>query len=120
MPVEPVTRETFHELLPITRPVAMPMVPSETWTDDEWQRIRLGFHSQSMDDRWNLLVEGHTWFAHRSWTGHGIFEATFVPADGGGMRIGSALVESDPERFRSSGPKSDLRILTRVVQIALR
>jgi hypothetical protein len=54
-----------------------------------------------MDEKWDVFVEGHAAFLHRSWTGNGIFEATFSPADGG-WRISAAIAESGPQQVRGA------------------
>jgi len=59
-----------------------------------------------MDSKWNAFVADDTLFLHRSWTGNGIYELTFVAA-GGGRRVGSGMVESDPERYKPSTAEFD-------------
>ncbi len=59
-----------------------------------------------MDEKWDVFTEDDVVFLHRSWTGFEIFEAAFVPAEGGGWVIAGAMVESDPERY---GGTSDMR-----------
>ncbi|WP_368406418.1 hypothetical protein [Streptomyces sp. CC77] len=44
---------------------------------------------------------------HRSWTGFGMYEATFAPVEGGGRRITAALAERDPERYRNDDDTYD-------------
>jgi hypothetical protein len=46
-------------------------------------------------------------FLHRSWTGHGIYEARFAPAEDGGQRIVRAVIESDRERYRAADEEYD-------------
>jgi hypothetical protein len=52
-----------------------------------------------MEERWHAFVEGDVVYLHRSWTGHGIYEATFGPAEGG-RRITAAVVETAEGRYR--------------------
>ncbi|MFG3229297.1 hypothetical protein ACGF07_31565 [Kitasatospora sp. NPDC048194] len=92
---ERVTRSSFRRpLQPIKVPTAIGVLPDRIWSDDEWERIQLGYRSRSMDEKWNVVVEGDVVFLHRSWTGFGVFEATFAPVEGGGRRIVSAVVEA--------------------------
>jgi hypothetical protein len=99
-----VTKSDLHpRLAPITDPVAMPVLPDRTWSDEEWQRIQLGYSSRDMDEKWDVYAEGNVVYIHRSWTGRGFFEATFIPIDGG-WHIGSAVRES-PEKY--SGVRDD-------------
>ncbi|MGH3382548.1 MAG: hypothetical protein ACRDP6_48255 [Actinoallomurus sp.] len=53
-----------------------------------------------MDEKWEIFAEGNTLFMHRSWTGYGIYEVSFVEA-GGGFVIAEGVVESDRDRYRS-------------------
>ncbi len=39
-----------------------------------------GYRARGMDEKWDVFVENHVAFLHRSWTGNGVFEATFSPA----------------------------------------
>ncbi|AQZ63006.1 hypothetical protein BKM31_17440 [[Actinomadura] parvosata subsp. kistnae] len=63
-----------------------------------------------MDDKWDLFVEGGTLFAHRTWTGFGVYSATFVEVEGG-LRVSEVWVESDPERYRRPSDAHDLALL---------
>ena len=94
-----VTRASLRKAVPITAPVPMTVLPARVWTSAQWERVKVGYRAQGMDEKWNVFVEGPVAFVHRSWTGHGIFEASFAPA-GGGWRIHAAVVESDPGRAR--------------------
>lgn len=108
---EPLTRASFaSRLLPIAKPKAMPLVSARVWTDEDWDRIQRGYGAGAMEEKWNVLVEGQTAFAFRSWTGRGIFEASFVPCEGG-WRIGSAVVESKRKHYRSPSEDFNGRML---------
>lgn len=68
-----------------------------------------------MDEKWNVFAENDTVYLHRSWTGRGIYEATFSPADGGGRRIAQAVVEGDPERYQPADDEHDCVMLELVL-----
>jgi hypothetical protein len=68
-----------------------------------------------MDEKWNVFAEDDVVYLHRSWTGRGIYEATFVPTDGGGWRMAQAVVEGDPERYRSADDEYDCVMLELVL-----
>ncbi|MFD0260153.1 hypothetical protein ACFRKE_01020 [Kitasatospora indigofera] len=93
----------------------MPLLPHRIWSDEDWGRIQLGYCSRDMDEKWDVFAEGDVVFLHRSWTGHGIFEATFAPADGGGWQIAEAVVERDPERYGSADDEYDRLMLELVL-----
>src|SRR5690348_52072 len=69
----------------------MKQLPQRVWSQWQWDLIRRCYLAQDMDEKWDVFVEDHVAFLHRSWTGNGIFEATFSPADGG-WRISGAAV----------------------------
>ncbi|MFI7492675.1 hypothetical protein ACIBXA_30290 [Micromonospora echinaurantiaca] len=71
-----------------------------------------------MDEKWNVFVEDQVAFLHRSWTGNGIFEASFSPVGGGGWRVSAATVESDPSRYRRISDRYD-RVMVELVLSAI-
>ncbi|GAA3253368.1 hypothetical protein ACFO1B_45975 [Dactylosporangium siamense] len=97
----PVTRSSLRRVLPIMAPRPMVALPARTWSGEQWERIGLGYRSRDMDEKWNVFVEDRVVFAHRSWTGRGVYEASFEPVTGG-WRIAAGVVESDPSRHRST------------------
>ncbi|MFJ3206097.1 hypothetical protein [Streptomyces sp. NPDC086989] len=111
----PLTRESFRRLHPISVPQPVSQLPGRVWTDEDWERIRRGYHARDMDEKWNVFAEGDVLFLHRSWTGRGIYEASFAPATGGGRRIISAVVETDRERYRSRGDEYDCLMMELII-----
>ncbi|MFE6942000.1 hypothetical protein [Streptomyces chartreusis] len=93
----------------------MPQLPERIWSDEDWERIQRGYAARDMDEKWNVFAEGEVVFLHRSWTGRGVFEATFAPVDEGGWRIARAVVERDPERYRNSDDAYDCLMLELVI-----
>ncbi|WP_345584359.1 hypothetical protein [Streptomyces prasinosporus] len=93
----------------------MPQLPQRIWSDEDWERIQRGYASRDMDEKWNVFTEGEVAFLHRSWTGRGIFEATFAPVDDGGRRIARAVVERDPKRYRGTDDDYDCLMLELVI-----
>ncbi|MDI3387615.1 hypothetical protein QIS99_15600 [Streptomyces sp. B-S-A8] len=110
-PPAPLTRDAFRRLRPIIEPRPLSPLPGRVWTEAEWERIRRGRHAWSMDERWNAFAEGNTLFLHRSWTGRGIYEATFGPAPEGGLRIVAAVVEGDRQHYKPLSDAYDLLML---------
>ncbi|MFE3200165.1 hypothetical protein [Embleya sp. NPDC059237] len=111
----PLTRESFRRLHPINTPRPVSQLPDRVWTDEDWNRIQRGYRARDMDEKWNVFVEGDVLFTHRSWTGHGIYEASFAPVIGGGVRITSAVVESDRENYRSMGDEYDRLMMELII-----
>ena len=113
---ERVTRSSFFDRIQsLSVPRAMPLLPRRIWSDEEWERILLGYSSRGMDEKWDVFAEGDVVFLHRSWTGNGVVEATFAPADGGGWQIAEAVVERDPERYRNDDDEYDCLMLELVL-----
>lgn len=111
----PLTRESFRRLHPISTPRPVSQLPDRVWSDEDWDRIRRGYRARDMDEKWNIFVEGDVLFMHRSWTGHGVYEASFAPATGGGRRIASAVVEADGKRYRSMGDEYDCLMMELII-----
>ena len=95
---QPVVRADFRKLSPLRSSAPIPP-PDRRWSATEWAAIRRGHRSRDMDDRWHAFVEGDRLYLHRSWTGHGVYEARFGEADGG-WRITEALVCADATTYR--------------------
>lgn len=93
----------------------MATLPERVWTAEEWDRIQSGYRSHGMDEKWDVFAEGDVVFLHRSWTGNGIFEATFAPVDGGRRKITHAVVERDPDRYRGTDEEYDSVMLELVL-----
>lgn len=96
----------------------MAVLPTRTWSDDQWEQVKLGYEARGMDEKWDVFVEDQIVFLHRSWTGNGIFEASFSPVVGGGWHISAATVESDPSRYRRSSDQYD-RVMLELVLSAI-
>jgi hypothetical protein len=77
-----VTRASLA-VLPIIalRPMTLP--PQRIWTWEQWE-IERGYRDRDMDEKWDVFVEDHVAFPHRSSIGNGMFEASFsrVPMAG--------------------------------------
>ncbi|MCX5409707.1 hypothetical protein OHA37_38350 [Streptomyces sp. NBC_00335] len=93
----------------------MPELPRRIWSEEDWERIQRGFGAGDMDEKWDVFTEGEVVFLHRSWTGYGVFAATFAPVDGGGWRIAKAEVERDAERYGGTDDAYDCLMLELVI-----
>jgi len=81
-------------------------------------RIRLGTLPLDMDDKWFIFMEDNQLHLHRSWTGHGIYEATFTKTDSD-HRISAAVVTNDNERYRRSSVDAERARLERLIGVLL-
>ncbi|MGW9634434.1 hypothetical protein [Nocardiopsis alba] len=116
---ERITRSMFFDLHPISMPRTLPRVPERLWSEDDWERIRLGYRSADMDEKWNVFTEDETVFLHRSWTGMGVFAATFAPVEGGGHRIVHAVAERDPEWYGGTDDDHDSLMIETVLSFVV-
>jgi len=89
-----VTRSSLGELFPVIAPVPMTLLPARVWSQQQWERIKRGYRARDMDEKWDVFVENRVAFLHRSWTGNGVFEASFSPA-GDGWHISAAATSSE-------------------------
>ena len=102
-------RRSNWRIEPLAIPQPIPP-PSRVWTDDEMGAIRRGYVPWIMDEKWFIFMEENRLFAHRSWTGLGIYEATFAPSEGGYV-IDSAVVTGDETTHRRSSDETESRTL---------
>ncbi len=72
--------------------------------------IRAGYIPEIMDEKWFIFMEGDRLFAHRSWTGLGVYEATFAPVDRGYV-IESAVVTGNRSEYKRSADQDESLIL---------
>ncbi|MFJ4902558.1 hypothetical protein [Streptomyces sp. NPDC088727] len=112
----PTTRDSFRRRLqPISTAGPVSTLPDRVWTEEDWERIRRGYRARDMDQKWNVFAEGDVLFMHRSWTGRGIYEVSFAPVAGGGRKIVSAVVETDPERYRRTDDAYDCLMMEMII-----
>ncbi|HWD81138.1 MAG TPA: hypothetical protein VG497_19730 [Kribbella sp.] len=119
-----VARSAFDgRIQPISRRRQLTVLPHKLWSDDEWQRIQLGYLARDMDEKWNVFAEESVVFLHRSWTGLGVFEVTFVSAEDGGWRISQAVVRRERfdaiRRLISRGTRDDDEFNCQVLESVL-
>ena len=113
-----VTRSSLPQCLPIVKPQPMAELPARVWSHDQWERIRLGCVAPDMDAKWDVFVEHDVAYLHRSWTGFGIFEATFS-RERKGRRVSAAVVEREPARYRFGSDHMARVILELVISAVL-
>jgi len=72
--------------------------------------IRHGYIPWVMDEKWFIFLEQDRLFAHRSWTGLGVYEAQFVLVEGGYV-IESAVVTGNRAKYRRGSDEYESRTL---------
>ena len=98
-------RRSSWKVEPLTVPQPIP-APARVWTDKEMDVIQRGYVPWIMDEKWFIFMEQNRLFAHRSWTGLGVYEATFAPTEGGYV-IESAAVTGDETGYRRSSDEAE-------------
>lgn len=98
---------------PIKMPEEIPP-PARIWIEEEMEHIRRGYIPQIMDEKWFIFVEGDRLYAHRSWTGYCVYEATFAATEGG-FRIESAVVTGDDTIYNRSSDLDESRTLEALI-----
>ena len=101
------------EAHPLTIPESIPP-PARIWVSEEMDHIREGYIPAIMDEKWFIFMEGDRLFAHRSWTGLGVYEATFAPVDGGYV-IESAIVTGNRSEYKRSSDQDESQILEALI-----
>ncbi|ACU71725.1 hypothetical protein Caci_2815 [Catenulispora acidiphila DSM 44928] len=112
---ERLSRSSFRRIQPISQPRPLTLLPQRIWSADNWDRLQAGYRAGDMEEKWNVFAEDNVVFMHRSWTGLGMYEVTFNPADGDGCRITQAVVEGDAERNRPEDDEFDCVMLELVL-----
>lgn len=84
------------------------------YTQPEYVTISYGFIPQSRDDKWFVYLDGEWLYFHRSWTGTCVFQLRIVPVDGHYEAV-QAIVNRDPQEYRSSDDAYDVALLAYLI-----
>ena len=106
---ERATRQSWPNITPL---------PAQRWqlslqrafTEQEYERIRLGFIPEAMEDKWFIFTEEDTLYVHRSWTGHCIYQLTLIKEDTDYL-VGAALVNRDESQYSGGDDSYDEKLL---------
>src|SRR4051794_8426430 len=77
MQPERATRQSWPNIKPLPDQRSR-LSLQRVYTEQEYERIRLGFIPERMEDKWFMFNEEDTLYIHRSWTGDCIYQLTFV------------------------------------------
>ena len=103
MPTSPpneTARRDSWKTLPLPE-VRAPLGFEESYTSEEFERIKRGLIPQEMEDKWFVFYEGAWLYLHRSWTGACIYGLRFEPADEGASTVES-WVSRDTNHYRET------------------
>jgi hypothetical protein len=77
---ERATRQSWPSLKPLPAKRSR-LSLQRAYTEQEYERIRLGFIPERMEDKWFIFAEHNTLYIHRSWTGYCIYQLTLIKED---------------------------------------
>lgn len=103
------TRQSWSNLQPLPAKRS-PLFPQRAFTQQEFERIRLGFIPEDMEDKWFLFLEGDTLYVHRSWTGTCIYQLRLVK-EGAKVLIRDAFVNREQTQYGGSDDRYDEKLL---------
>jgi O-acetyl-ADP-ribose deacetylase (regulator of RNase III) len=104
--------------LPIEDPVPI-AAPDIALLPDQYSALKRGLRPRTMEDKWFAFFEGDRLFLHRSWTGYGIYEVTFV-RDGDVYVPKDVFVTGDPKKFQRTSEDDTGDHLRLVIAMVLR
>jgi hypothetical protein len=81
-----------------------------TFTEQEYERISLGFIPERMEDKWFMFTEEDTLYVHRSWTGNCIYQLALIK-EGANYVISEAFVNRDESQYSGSDDLYDEKLL---------
>jgi hypothetical protein len=87
---------------------------TETYTPEEFERIRRGVIPREMEDKWFVFYEDSWLFFHRSWTGFAIYGVRFRVSDSGASAVES-WVSRDPSQYEETRIDEDRARLKRLI-----
>jgi hypothetical protein len=112
--MERLTRQDFKKLKDI--PGERIEVDLDTqFTKDEFEKIKLGFRSHKMDQRWNILYEDNLLYMHRSWTGHCIFVGTIESKEDGTGHLKHLTINGDSAQYQRVDTNEDIETMLTIV-----
>ena len=80
------------------------------FSDKEMDVLRHGNIPQAMEDKWFWYMEGSTLWAHRSWTGHCIYQIDFKEDNNHVV-----TVNRDPEQYKCTSIEEDIESLNKLL-----
>ncbi len=85
-------------------------VLKRSFSDEEMGALSCGNIPQAMEDKWFWYMEGSTLWAHRSWTGHCIYQIDFKEDNNHVV-----TVNRDPEQYRCTSIEDDITSLYKLL-----
>jgi hypothetical protein len=106
---ERATRQSWTNLKPL--PAQRSQLSLErAFTEQEYERICVGFIPERMEDKWFMFAEEDTLYIHRSWTGNCIYQLTLIK-QGTSHIVAEAFVNRDQGQYSGSDDHYDENML---------
>jgi hypothetical protein len=83
-----------------------PLGINARYSSAEFEKIKGGHRAPSMDEKWDLMLDGSELFMCRSWTGTTIYQIEFIP-DGLDWVIRDSWVNRDPSQYKLTDSEFD-------------
>ena len=97
---EKATRQSWPNLKPMPAQRSQLSI-QRAFTEQEYERIRLGFIPERMEDKWFMFTEEDTLYIHRSWTGYCIYQLKLIKG-GTDYVVGEAFANRDENQYSGS------------------
>jgi hypothetical protein len=106
---ERATRQSWPNITPLPAERSQ-LSLQRVFTEQEYERIRLGFIPEVMEDKWFMFTAADTLYVHRSWTGQCIYQVTFTK-EGISYAISEAFANRDENQYSGSDDIYDGKLL---------
>jgi hypothetical protein len=88
-------------------------------TPEECKKVKNGFASGDMDEKWNIYFDDHKVYFHRSWTGSCIYIADLKELSDSSAIITKVKVNRDKKEYNYSNNDEDKELFKKIVQFQL-
>ena len=102
---ERATRQSWPNLKPLPAQRAQLSI-QRAFTKQEYERIRLGFIPERMEDKWLMFTEEDTLYIHRSWTGYCIYRLRLIK-EATNYVVGEAFANRDESQYSGGDDSYD-------------
>jgi hypothetical protein len=87
-----------------------------TFSAQDFERLKLGYKPQDMDDRWFICFEDNYLYFHRSWTGHCIFKLKIEKVSDDKYSGTELWIERDQNIFNSSNDTEAIDTVRQLIE----
>jgi len=85
-----------------------------SYTQREYDKLKLGFIPEEMEDKWFIFMEDDRLYLHRSWTGYCIYEI-HLASNGNGYQVAEAWVNRDPTQYQETNDETDVEWVRQLI-----